>query len=76
MTRKKQPKVRLMCSDCGFPAREVTKAVLAQGSSVRDPGEALCGSCSSHRVKLVRQLDALPNNIHTIRAKRMAVGVK
>ena len=44
---------------------------LRDGSTVREPGEALCPGCSSTRVRLVAQLDALPDNLFDIRAKRM-----
>jgi len=63
----------LMCSDCGFPAREMTKAALSKGSSVREPGEALCGGCSSRRVLMVLAVNKLPGSLSDIRAKRMSV---
>lgn len=60
-----------VCVDCKTATCEMTDATLAKGSSVRDPGEALCMSCQSTRVTLVRQVDALPKTLHQIRAKRM-----
>lgn len=51
-------------------------AAQAKGSSVREPGEPLCGGCTSSRLALVRALDRLPSDIHTIRAKRMPRGKK
>lgn len=48
---------------------------LAEGSTVREPGEALCEGCSSRRILMVRAVDALPNNLADIRAKRMSVGI-
>jgi len=62
------------CSDCGFPTRYMTDAKLKKGSSIREPGEALCQSCSAKRAKMVRELDAIPNRLHLIKAKRMVRG--
>lgn len=58
------------CSDCGGPARELKPEVLAAGSTVREPGEHLCGSCSSSRTKLVRTLAQIPTALVDIKAKR------
>ena len=55
------------CSDCGATVRWQGSAAIERGSSVREPGEALCGSCSSARVQLVRQLDRVPDTIAGIR---------
>lgn len=61
------------CSDCGFPA-SMTHLTLSRGSSVREPGEMLCPSCTAHRTKLVRELATIPDKIDQIRAKRMVRG--
>jgi DNA-directed RNA polymerase subunit RPC12/RpoP len=45
--------------------------MLNKGSTVREPGEALCEGCSSRRILMVRAVDALPDNLMDIRAKRM-----
>ena len=60
------------CNDCGKKARHFSDTGLKRGSSVREPGEALCEGCSSRRCLMVRQLDALPDNLPAIRAQRMA----
>lgn len=60
------------CSDCGFPVTWQGAEAIAKGSSVREPGEALCNSCSSSRTKLVREVDKIPSTIDQIRARRMA----
>lgn len=58
------------CSDCGGPCRDMTPAALRKGSSVREPGEGLCPGCSSRRILMVRQVEALPDNLPDIQAKR------
>lgn len=58
------------CSDCGCVVTNMGPAAIMKGSSVREPGEPLCGSCSSTRTKMVRELDAIPNTLEMIRAKR------
>lgn len=58
-----------MCSDCGYPALVISAASLSKGSTVREPGESLCGGCSSRRVLMVRAVAALPGNIADIVAK-------
>lgn len=63
----------MKCSDCGFPARQMSPTVLAKGSTVREPGEPLCEGCSSRRVIMVRQCVALPNSLADIRAKRLSL---
>ena len=60
-----------LCVDCKTATCEMTDHTLAKGSSVRDPGEALCMSCQSARVIMVRQVDALPKSLDQIKAKRM-----
>lgn len=59
------------CVDCKTATCEMTDRTRDRGSSVREPGEALCMSCQSARVILVRQVDALPRSLDLIRAKRM-----
>jgi hypothetical protein len=61
------------CADCGYAADEMTPQTLAKGSSVREPGEPLCRSCTSTRITLVRSLDKIPRRLDQIRAKRMVV---
>lgn len=58
------------CSDCEAPSRHMTPKALRAGSTVREPGEGLCPGCSSTRVRLVAELDRIPDNLHDIRAKR------
>jgi hypothetical protein len=60
-----------ICNDCGFPTTWMTDRAIRKGSSVREPGEAVCASCSSSRTKMVRELDALPNTLDQIKAMRM-----
>lgn len=62
------------CSDCGHPV-QMTAATLRRGSSVREPGEAVCPSCTAHRIRMVRELADIPSKIDQIAAKRMVVGV-
>ena len=64
----------MKCSDCGYPTDRMKPETVAKGSSIREPGEALCGGCASRRIIMVRQLDALPTDLSVIRAKRQAVG--
>lgn len=59
------------CNDCGFPAAFMTEKTLARGSAVREPGEALCSSCTSTRIVIMRSLDKIPNTLTEIRAQRM-----
>lgn len=66
-------KVQHKCSDCGFPARKMSEAVRKKGGMVREPGEALCASCSSSRVLLMRMVDRLPNTLDLIKAMRTKV---
>lgn len=61
----------MTCVDCGTKVSGVSEETIAKGSSVRDPGEVVCGSCSSSRVILLRKLDRLPDKLDQIRAKRM-----
>lgn len=60
------------CSDCDCLVTNMGPDAIAKGSSVREPGEALCASCSAMRCKMVRELNALPNNLGQIRARRIA----
>lgn len=60
-----------ICADCGFPVSNLTPRTQAKGSAVREPGEAVCKSCTSTRVMLLRQLDRLPSNLPQIQAQRM-----
>ncbi len=50
----------------------MNEATFRKGSTVREPGEALCEGCSSRRTLMVRAVDRLPTDIDLIRAKRMA----
>lgn len=63
----------LKCSDCPAMVR-LNPLTLRKGSSVREPGEPLCPSCSATRIKLVRELDKIPSNLLDIRAKRYGSG--
>ena len=58
------------CVDCGFPTDHMKPETIAKGSTIREPGEVLCGGCSSRRIIMVRQLDALPSDLSQIKAKR------
>lgn len=59
--------VEATCADCGCTTRLQGQRSINRGSSVRDPGEALCMSCTSKRTKMMRELDRLPSNLHDIR---------
>lgn len=61
----------MKCADCGRPAREMSDEALAEGSSVREPGEQLCTSCNSHRMLMVRKVEAMPDRLADLKAKRM-----
>lgn len=61
----------MKCVDCGFDTGPITERTLRKGSSVRDPGEAVCPSCTSSRVILMRMVDKIPRTLAEIRAKRM-----
>lgn len=61
----------MKCADCEGPSRDMTPKALAQGSSVRDPGEPICEGCSSRRILMVRAVDRLPTDISQIRAMRV-----
>lgn len=63
------------CADCGGTPRPTNDKTLAAGSTVREPGEALCAGCSSSRVLMMRAVEKLPNNLADIRAKRMEVHI-
>lgn len=65
----------MKCADCGGPPRPTSDKVLAEGSTVREPGEALCPGCSSRRVLMMRAVMALPGNIADIKAKRLELSV-
>lgn len=68
--------VKLQCSDCPTDVTGyMTPTALAKGSSIREPGEPLCRGCTSRRIKMVREVDALPRTLADIKAKRMSVGV-
>lgn len=62
------------CADCGFPVTGVGEAAIRKGSIIREPGEALCRSCSAKRAKMLRELDTIPDRLDLIRAKRMVRG--
>lgn len=64
-------KTELTCADCGCKFTTMSLATLAKGSSVREPGEAICQSCTSSRVMLVREVAKIPADITLIQAKRM-----
>lgn len=63
----------MKCSDCPAMVDEkmLGAKALAKGSSVREPGEALCSGCSSARIILVRKVAKIPDTIDQIKAKRM-----
>lgn len=64
------------CSDCGFAAMPITLSTLNKGSTVREPGEFLCAPCNSVRMRLVRQVMAMPADLGKIRASRGGFGPK
>lgn len=59
--------VRMPCSDCGIESEFGTEALARVGKN-RDPGEAVCRSCTASRTVLVRKLMALPNSLRLIQA--------
>ena len=61
----------LICVDCHKPTTRMKPKTVALGGPNREPGEVLCGGCSSRRTIMVRQLDALPSRLTDIRSKRM-----
>lgn len=61
----------MTCADCGYPTDRMKPESVAKGSTIREPGEILCGGCSSRRTILVRKLDELPTDLSVIRARRM-----
>jgi hypothetical protein len=61
------------CADCGYAARPCTATTLNRGSSVREPGEALCAGCSSRRTKMVKEVMDLPGTIDQIKALRVSL---
>lgn len=61
------------CSDC-VAMVSMAPATIAKGSSVREPGEVLCMSCTATRIKLVREIDKIPSTLLEIRAKRLGTG--
>lgn len=61
----------LTCNDCKIKQAEMGPEALAKGSSVREPGEALCGGCTSSRLMLVRRLKKVPDRLVDIQANRM-----
>lgn len=63
--------MKIKCADCGFAVTGVSETTIARGSSVRDPGEAVCHSCSATRIRLLRDLDLLPDTLQQIKARRM-----
>lgn len=44
-----------------------------KGSTVREPGEALCEGCSSRRILMVRAVTRLPSTLADIKAQRLAL---
>lgn len=58
----------MKCSDCNISV-DFTEKTLRRGSSVREPGEALCVSCTSKRSLLVRSLQLIPNTLGEIQAR-------
>ncbi len=56
------------CSDCGITVDVKDPSRLAKGSAIREPGEALCGSCRASRAKLLSDLDQIPNTLDQIQA--------
>jgi hypothetical protein len=67
-----RPQTALLCTDCGSAVTHMGVVALARGSSVREPGEPVCASCSAHRTKMVRALDKIPDRLDQIKARRMA----
>lgn len=63
----------MTCNDCGGPPRKMTEAALKRGSQVREPGEALCASCSSSRMLMMRAVDRIPKSLADIKAKRLSL---
>lgn len=63
--------MNITCADCGFEVTGVRPETIARGSSVRDPGEAVCHSCSATRIRLLRDVDLLPDSLQQIKARRM-----
>lgn len=58
----------MKCSDCGFPAPEISERRLKVGSAVREPGEHVCPGCLASRTVLVRKVMALPDSLDQIQA--------
>lgn len=58
------------CSDCDCIVTWQGWEAIARGSSVREPGEPLCGSCSAKRSKMVRELNDIPDSLDQIRANK------
>lgn len=60
-----------VCSDCGFPVHGMKPETIKKGSSVREPGEALCLSDSAKRSRMVREVSEIPGKLELIQALRM-----
>ena len=70
-TRVKVELVKVVCVDCGGPSEWQSQQAIDKGSTIRDPGEAVCIPCTSRRNLLVRQLKTIPDSLALIKAKRM-----
>lgn len=66
-----EPKVTATCADCGFVGEWTNQKAIDAGGRNRDPGEAVCMSCSASRTVLIRRVMALPDTLHQIMALRM-----
>lgn len=62
------------CADCDRPVKLKDPERLQKGSTVRDPGEPLCRSCTASRLKLVQDLAKLPDTLDQIRAIKASGG--
>lgn len=57
------------CDDCGRESNRMSPEAIAAGGVTRDPGEKVCGGCSSRRVLMVRAVEALPSTLDRSQAK-------
>lgn len=60
----------MICSDCSSTVHNIGPRALAKGSAIREPGEALCMSCTSTRNLMVRELAKIPKTLRLIQDKR------
>lgn len=59
----KTPEPRRTCDDCGGAFTGLSDRTIEAGSTCREPGEVVCPTCNSARLRLIRQVDALPNRL-------------